>query len=570
MNKISDYTKLNNEKVKNYLKSVLNGQIIAGKWLKLTCKRFAGDFKNPEFYFDEEEAGRIIHFTHKYLKHCKGEWAGTLIVLEPWEMFILYNLFGWRRVDNGLRRFKTAYIEVARKNGKSHLVAAIGNYCLFADNEAGAEVYTAATMHKQAEIVFEVAKQMVRKSPALSGIASIYRNNISVQGTGSKFEPVTADSQTLDGLNISCAILDELHAHPNRGLWDVMETATGARRQPLQIAITTAGFDRETICWEIHDYVEKILQKVIDDDSFFGIIYAIDPEDRLNWQDEGIWQKANPNLGVSVKLDDLQRKAKRAKGMPSQLNAFLQKHLDVWTESEEIWIPLEKWDKCFREFDEEILRGKVCYSGIDLSSRQDITALVHVFPPQIDDKYYIISRYFIPKDNILERTHKTRVPLDKWSTQGYITATPGNCIDYAFIRDAVMQDCAKFESMSLYYDEYGATAFSQDLQGMGYESKKDSQYSERDLVAVRNSYNNYTNVIPEFEKLIVIEDVVIQKNPVTRWMASNVTLRRGPSGAVMLDKAKSREKIDGIVAMLLGLMKGLVQEEEPIAEIISI
>ncbi len=555
------FLEITDRKLKEYVQKIIKGEITACKWVKNACKRFVNDFDNPALIYDVNAASHVIEFFEKYCCHIKGEWAGQKLILEPWERFILSNIFGWKQLSNGLRRFRTAYIETGRKNGKSLMLSGIGNYCLLADGESGAEIYSAATKIKQAEIVFDIAKRMIRKSSALNRKVTINKLNLSVEETASKFEPVTSDSETLDGLNISCGLLDELHAHPNRGLWDIFETATGARRQPLQIAITTAGFDRETICWQIHDYIEKILDKVIEDDTFFGMIFAIDDNDRKDWDNEKIWIKANPNLGISVKLEDLQRKCKRAKEMPSQLNAFLQKHLDVWTEAAEIWIPLEKWDLCFREIEEKGLEGLTCYAGLDLSSRLDVSALSYVFPPQIDDFYRIIFRFFIPADNMVERVKRDRVPYDIWSRQGYINITPGNVIDYGFIHNQIMQDTKKFNVMSLSFDPYGATRFIQDLQGLGFDDPKENKHAERYIIEIRHTYTNFTVPIKDCEKMIMAQEILIQRNPVMRWMASNIVLKAGPAGGLMPDKTKSREKIDGIIALLMGLARASMHEE---------
>lgn len=558
------FNQIQDKKVKKYVESVLNGEITAGKWVKLACKRFVDDFDNLELEFDEKAANHVIEFFEKYLRHSKGEWAGQPIILEGWERFILSNIFGWKSKKTGLRRFRTAYIETGRKNGKTLLISGIGNYLFIADGEPGAEVYSAAVKRDQARLSHSEAKRMIKSSPILNSRVKVFKDNLNIEQTASKFEPLGADADSLDGLNIHGALIDELHAHKTRDMWDVLETATGARRQPIQIAITTAGFDRETICWQIHDYIQKILEKVIEDDTFFGIIYAIDEEDRIQWENEIIWQKANPNLNISVKLEDLQRKAKRAKEIPSQLNAFLQKHLDVWTEAAEIWIPLEKWDRCFMSLNENDLQGKTCHAGLDLSSRLDITALTYTFSPEFQsDKYKVIYRYFIPEDNMRERVRRDRVPYDAWYRQGFLYATSGNVIDYSFILQKIIEDCAIFNVMSLTFDPYGATRFIQDLQGLGFEEPKANKLNERLLIEFRHTYTNFTNPVKEMEKLITGEEILFQKNPVMRWMASNVVIRQGAAGGLMPDKAKSRERIDGIVSALMGLSRATLQCEQP-------
>jgi len=336
-----------------YAKKVLSGKIIAGKWVKLACKRHIKDLKRKDIWFDEAAADRVIRVC-SFLKHSKGEWAGTPFILEPWQAFIVSAVFGWKIKKTGLRRYRTVYIECARKSGKTTLLAALGLYMFCMDGEAGAEVYSAAVKRDQARISHSEAMRMVKASPALRKRIGIVKDNLHIINTASKFEPLGADADSVDGLNVHGGLIDELHAHKKRDMWDVLETATGARRQPLQIAITTAGFDQTSICFEQHTYVKQILSGTIEDDTYFGIIYAIDVDEKLgddiivkgdDWRDERCWVKANPNLGISVKLDDLQRKAKKAMEIPAAQNNFLRKHLDVWTQSFTRWIDLGIWDE---------------------------------------------------------------------------------------------------------------------------------------------------------------------------------------------------------------------------------
>lgn len=361
----------------DYVSDVLSGKIIAGKFVKMACERFEADDKRPDLYFNKDRAKEAIEW-FKHLRHVKGEWAkppAKTIELEPWECFVTGSLFGWEFTKTKLRRFKTGYIEIGRKNAKTTLAAGWGGYLFLMDYEHGAEVYSAATTREQAKIVFGIFREMVRRDPHLSAAVDSYKNNMSVPDTFSKFEPLSSDYNTLDGLNTSGSICDEVHAWPVRDLWDVIEESTAAREQPLQIAITTAGSDQTTICYELRDWATGVLKKTIEDDSFFGIIYAIDS--KLDWPDlltpdevkkgtEGtpeddwrvdigiqsaaeskVWIKANPNLGVSVKLDYLNRKARKAAKTPALQNSFLRKHMNLWTQQYVRWIDLALWDSNF-------------------------------------------------------------------------------------------------------------------------------------------------------------------------------------------------------------------------------
>src|SRR5512139_2609270 len=332
----------------DYIENVLSGRQVACKWVHLAVERHVKDLDTGAergLTFDQTEAKKAIAF-FSLLKHSKGEWAGQIIDLEPWQQFILWVLFGWKRAD-GTRRFRAAYQEIARKNGKSTMGAGIGLYLLAADGEPGAEIYSAATKRDQARITHLEAVRMVRSSPMLKRRIRTFRYNLNIENTASKFEPLGADADTTDGLNIHGAIVDEIHAHKTREMWDKIDTATGARRQPLMFGITTAGYDRQSLCWTLNEYSKKVLDRVIDDDTFFGLIYTLDDGshggDPDDWQDETTWIKSNPNLNVSKKIDDLRRKCQRATEMPSAQNSFLRLELNVWTQSETKWMPIEHW-----------------------------------------------------------------------------------------------------------------------------------------------------------------------------------------------------------------------------------
>jgi len=525
-----------------YIDDVLTGKQIACQWVRKACERHLRDLETGEergLWFDREAAQIAIDF-FSLLKHSKGEWAGTPLRLEPWQQFHLWTLFGWRR-ENGLRRFRTSYLEVARKNGKTTSAAGVGLYLMLADNEPGAEIYTAATKRDQARIAHSEATRMVKSSPHLRRVIRVVKDNLHIVDTASKFEPVGRDADSLDGLNIHGAIVDEVHAHKTREMWDILETATGARRQPMMFAITTAGFDRKSLCYELHEYTEKVLDGVVKDDSFFGLVYTLDEGD--DWNDETVWVKANPNLGVSVKVDDLQRKAAKAREMPSALNAFLRLHMNIWTQAETRWIDPEKWTACGEPVDADGLRGRICYGGLDLSSTTDITALVLVFPPEQEgDPYRALCRFWIPEDAMHERSRRDRVPYEAWVRQGYITATPGNVVDYEYIFEQVDQDAQRYDIKEIAFDRWGAARVSQVLTEQGME-----------MVQFGQGFASMNAPMKELEKLILARDIAHGGNPVLSWMAHNLVARQDPAGNLKPDKEASTEKIDGMVALLMGL-----------------
>jgi phage terminase large subunit-like protein len=530
--------------VAEYVKHIKAGRIPACKWLQRAVERYDRDRRDAGglgFAFDQKAAERVASFFPRFLKHSKGEWAGQPFRLEPWELFMIWNLFGWKRKSDGFRRFRTAYIEVARKAGKSTLLAGIGLYLLVADNEPGAEIYTAATMRDQARITHSEATRMVQMSAALRSKVAIFKNNLSVASTASKYVPLGADADTLDGLNVHGAIVDELHAHKTQNMWDVLDTGTAARRQPLQIAITTAGYDRESICWELHDYLEKILDSVIQDETFFGVIYTLDPDD--DWKDEKVWIKANPNLGVSVKIDDLRRKATRVAELPSSLNAYLRLHMNLWTQSETRWIPAEAWAACGGVVDAEALRGRRCFGGLDLSSTTDVTAWVICFPPEVEgERFKFLFRFFVPQENVARRVRRDRVPYDVWIRQGFVVATPGNVVDYHYVIEQIRQDALAYDIHEVAFDRWGAAKIMTELQNDGLT-----------VVPFGQGFASMSPPSKEFEKLVVSHGLEHGGNPVMAWMVSNAMARRDPADNIKPDKGRSTDRIDGVVAAIMAL-----------------
>ncbi len=537
-----------------YVDDVLSGRQVACRWVQLACERHRRDLEEGPargLWFDETAAKTAVAF-FSLLKHSKGEWAGRPVILEPWQQFVIWSIFGWKSAD-GTRRFRTAILEVARKNGKTTMAAGVGLFLLLADQEPGAEVYSAATKRDQARLSHGEATRMAKASPGIRREVRIYKDNIHIPDTASKFEPLGADADTMDGLNVHGALVDEIHAHKARDVWDLLETATGARRQPLMFGISTSGFDRQSLFFTQHEYTEKVLQRVIEDDSWFGIIYTIDkrrdsdPEDVVDddWEDEVNWIKANPNLGVCKKWDDMRRKAMRAKEMPGALNAFLRLELDVWTQAETKWVNLDHWRACGGAVDELGLKGRTCYGGLDLSNTTDVTAWVMVFPPQAEgDTYRVLCRFFIPEDSMHERVRRDRVPYDAWVRQGFMTATAGNVVDYDFVLQQIADDREAFDLQQIAFDRWGAAHIQSQLMEMG---------GEEFLVQFGQGFASMSAPMKELEKLILGHGLAHGNNPVLTWMADNLVAREDPAGNIKPDKEKSIERIDGMVALIMGL-----------------
>jgi phage terminase large subunit-like protein len=531
---------------------VLSGRIPVCRLIRLAVERHQRDLETGAargLYFDRAAADRVIQF-FKFCCHSKGELAGQAIQLEPWQQFIYWVAFGWKRKIDNLRRFRTIYIELPRKNGKSTMMSGTGIYMLVADGEPGAEVYAAATKKDQARIVHADAIKMRDASPSLRKRIQKFRDNLSIPETNSKFIPLGADEDTLDGLNTHCNIIDELHAHKTRKVWDVLETATGARRQPLQVAITTAGFDKHSICWEQHTYSEKILSQIIDDDTYFAFIACLD--DDADWEDEQEWFKANPNLGISKKLDDMRRLALKAKEQPAALNSFLRLHLDRWTKQDVLWMPMDKWNACAAAVDGEELYGRECIGALDLASKTDLAALSLLFAPVDDDEPWKLLQYFwCPEENAELRSKKDRVPYDVWIRQGFIKATEGNVTDYDFIRRDIGDLAADYRIKEIAFDPWNATQLVTQLTGDGME-----------MVEFRQGFASMSAPTKELMAMVLGNKIAHGGNPVLDWMASNVTVRQDPAGNLKPDREKSTEKIDGIVTLIMAIGRAIVQPED--------
>lgn len=558
-----------------YIDGVLTGRITTCRLTRLAVERHVRDLREGAargLVFDRAAAEHAIEFC-RFVKHSKGEWAGETFVPSGWQQFVKWCVFGWYRKD-GTRRFRECYLEVARKNGKSTDGAETGLYLFDADGEPGAEVYTAATKRDQARITHAEAVRMVKASPLLKKRIKTYKDNLHNAKTASKFEPLGADSDTADGLNVHGAIIDELHAHKTRDMCDVLETATGARRNPLIVYITTAGYDETTICWEKREYVRKVLTGIIEDDSVFGIIFTLDTKkdwpDLLTadeakkpgaqgtiedqWDDEKVWMKANPNLGVSCKADDLRRKARKAKETPAALNAFQRLHLNLWTSGITRWMPMPAWDACAVRVDEAALLRQPCYAGLDLSSTTDLTALVLVFPQVVGESlsaeskpikivdYKTLPFFWIPKDNMLERIKRDRVPYDLWEKQGHVYATPGNVVDYDFIVAKLEQLRSTFDILEIGYDAWGSAKIMTDLTERGFK-----------VVPFRQGYGSMSGPSKELMTQVLKGRLHHGGHPVLRWNADNCVVHSDPAGNIKPDKAKSTRRIDGIVATIMGL-----------------
>lgn len=523
-----------------YIDDVLSNKVLACKYVKQACRRQVKDLKRKrwQYHFDENKASRICKFIEA-LTHVKGELAGQNIKLEPWQIFILTTVFGW--VDKeGFRRYQRVYIEVCRGNGKSCLSSGVGLYGLCADNEAGAEIYSLATTRDQARIVFDDAQQMARKNPDLIEAydLTVLKNSIVVLGTNSKFTPCSSDAKNLDGLKTHIGIIDELHAHRTREVYDVVETSIGKRRQPLLWCITTAGFNLTGICMEMHRYVSKILDEVVTDPLQFGIIYTIDEGD--DWTTEEALKKANPNWGISVVPKTILANLAKAKTEPSAENNFKTKHLDIWCNADSAWMQISKWRKCYRkDLDIKNFDGKPCIYGIDLATKTDIAAVVKIFWEMEEDEkvhYYVFSDFFLP-DETIQKSKNSQ--YQGWVKQGLLHATEGPVIDLSLIQDFIAEDSIKYDTLAVAYDPWQATQLAQNLMQEGIP-----------MVELKPTVGNFSEPMKELQSLVYQKRLHTNGDVVMEWMASNVVCHIDAKDNIYPRKETPDNKIDGIVALI--------------------
>ncbi|HEL2592158.1 TPA: terminase large subunit [Streptococcus suis] len=499
-------------------------------------------FMLPTSHYDKAKADRAVTFINN-LSHTKGKWAGKRFDLLPWQEQIVRDLFGIVKED-GNRQFLTAYIEIPKKNGKSELAAAIALYLLYADNEASAEVYGAACDRNQASIVFDVAKQMVQMSRPLekrSKIMGATKRIVNYSNAGF-YQVLSAETGTKHGLNVSGLVFDEIHAQPNRHLYDVLTKGSGdAREQPLFFIITTAGTDRNSICYELHTKALDILNGRKKDTSFYPVVYGLSDED--DWNDEANWLKANPSLGHTIGIDRVREAYQQALDNPAEENVFKQLRLNMWTSSSVAWIPEHVYAKGNDPIQYESLKGRSCYAGLDLSSTSDITAFVLVFPPRFEEENYIVLPYFwLPEDTLELRCRRDHVLYDVWERQGYIKTTEGNVVHYGFIEKFIEELSEIYHIKEIAYDRWNATQMVQNLEGMGLT-----------MVPFGQGYKDMSPPSKELYKLMMEGKIQHGGHPVLKWMGQNVVMRQDPAGNIKPDKEKSVEKIDGIVALIMGL-----------------
>lgn len=492
-----------------------------------------------QFWYDEIDAEEAVAFFPRYLRLTDAEWAGRPFALEGWQADdIIRPLFGWKRKD-GTRRYRRVIVWIPRKNGKTELAAGVSLMALMVDGEMGGQVYSIAADKAQARLVFDKATMMVGYSPDLAKHLECYKPSIYCAELQASFKPLSGRPQGKHGLSASGLIGDEVHEWTSGDLYTFVHQSSAARRQPIEFLISTAG-NRTGYGWELWDYCQKVLAGEIDDPDTLIVVYAADPDD--DWKDPKTWAKANPNLNISVKLDYLEAECRKAQESPRLENDFKRYHLNIWTEQAVRWLPMDKWGPVTDrwadpEFEEE-LEGEDCYGGVDLSSTTDLTTYTLWFPPKGKrTKWRKLTRVFVPEDMIQIRVKRDRQPYDQWKKIGALIATPGNVVDYDFVKASILRDAERFRMLALGLDPFLAKQIAVQLQGEGLNA-----------IFIRQGFLSLSAPSKELERLVLSEMIDHGGHPIARWCASNVAVATDAAGNIKPDKSKSTERIDVIAA----------------------
>ena len=503
------------------------------------------------YYFSDQHATRAVRFFETQLRYVEGAKAGQPFLLEPWQAKIVRDLFGWVRED-GTRKHRLAYIEVPRKNGKSTFAAGIALYLLLCDGEERPQVYSCAGDRSQAGIVFNTAREMITSGPpGLQAAAELRQYKILGTRRGGWYEATSAEGYTAHGRSPSGIVFDELHTQPNRNLWDTMLSGRGARANPLTVAITTAGHDRSSICWEMHQRALEEIRNPEADPTFYGVIFGAEPGE--DWTNESVWRKANPNLGVSVSLDFLREECQAAKDNPAHENVFRNLYLNQWTEQAVRWIPIHHWDACADpELTLDEFEGERCWVALDLAATRDINALTLLF--RRDDILYAFPRFWMPEEPIDIRAKSDRAQAKRWADQGLIKKTDGNVTDYGVIAADVMDIAERFQIQRFAYDPWGpARSWAQVLTGMGFDAST--------LCEFRQVIGTFAAPSKEFERRVAAGTLRHAGCPVMRWMVGNAAAETDKSGNTRPSKSRSGDKIDGVVSTIMAIGLAITEED---------
>lgn len=550
------------DKYRQYIDDVSAGREVVCSYVRLAVERQASDLarqgqKDFPYVFSESSAAAAVGFA-KMLRHVSGQWAGQRFDPEPDQVFLLAVLFGWKHKDTGLRRFRRAYVEVARKNGKSFLASVVQLVGLLLDGEDGAQIFSAATTRDQARIVFDTCKDMASRlasdSPAIASRIKIFAHSIVDRTTGGTIKPLSSDAQKLDGHSPHIAVIDEYHEHKTNSVLKVMETGMGARSQPLSFVITTAGFNVEGPCYRLRKTAIQILEGQKADETFFAIIYTLDEND--DWTDRKTWKKANPHIGISPSWEFMESEFTKAQneGHESEVQ-FLTKNLNVWTTSSATWIQNEKWLDCQQDIDWAKLEGVRCWGGIDLGEVFDFTAFCLAFQPDPGSEAFRLKWWFwIPEDVARINDAKGQAPYLQWAREGHIKLTPGNMVDIDAVVDEIAEIGKIYKIEAVAIDPWGSKTNVLKFQNIGMPT-----------VEVRQGPPSMSAPMKDFDRLVnqtSIPDETDKKakqklyhdgNPVMRWMLQNVEIQRDHRGNIAPSRKRKENKIDGVVAGIMAL-----------------
>ncbi|HZP94297.1 MAG TPA: terminase TerL endonuclease subunit [Burkholderiales bacterium] len=539
--------------VTEYAERVVEGDIVAGRLVRLSCERHLRDLNNDRgLRFDDDAAQFALDFFPTVLRLAEGEFAGQPFILQPFQQFIIGSLFGWKGPD-GYRRFRTAYIETGKGNGKTPLAAGTGLLGMAADGEPGAEIYAAAVTRDQAKILFSDAEKMAHASPSLSAKFDFTVNNIAYPAMQSFFRAISAEARALDGKRVHMALIDEIHEHPDGMVVDKMRAGTKNRRQALIFEITNSGYDRNSVCYQHHVYSEQVLSGAVQNDEWFAYVCGLDEGD--DWTDEAVWPKANPGLDTILPRKYLREQVNEARGMPSKLNIVLRLNFCVWTEQANRWLDMDAWDACtpvqphdlqavraYIDAMETDLRGRECFAGLDMSATTDLTALALWFPPiEPGEPVKVLLRYWLPEETLRAHETRDRVPYSLWARFGFLTPTEGNVVDYDVVRATIRDDVATaYNLRELAIDRWNSTQLQTQLMGDGIT-----------VVPFGQGFASMSAPSKELERRVMVRGLDHGGHPVLRYNASNVAVVQDAAGNIKPDKAKSNGRIDGMVATVM-------------------
>ena len=508
-------------------------------------------FKLPSSIYKKSFADHAVLFVN-HLKHTTGKWYGKNFELMDWQERIIRDVFGIVNKETECRQFRRVYIEIPKKNGKSELAAAIALLLVVTDVERGGQIYGCATDREQAKIVMRVVLQMLEQFPDLKK-----HFDYKVQDGMLVFRPLntfykiqSAESYNKDGINVSGIVFDELHAQRNRDFWDVMTGGVGvAREQPLLFIITTAGYDRNSICWEMHEKAKAVLNGDIVDPTFYPVIYGADEDD--DWMSEEVWRKANPSYGITILEDGFRTEFEDARLNPANENRFRRLHLNQWVSQSTRWMPMHKWDKCNFNVDLEFLKGRACYGGLDLSSTGDMTAFVLVFPPDDindeDDKFSVLPFYWIPEDTVRNKSLQDHTPYEEWIKLGLVKTTEGDVIDYNTVQEDIEALRQLYKIKEIAYDRWGSHLIRQNLENARFK-----------MIRFGQGWSSMSPASKELMKFVLDERIAHGGNKVLRWNFDNIVVRQDEAGNIKPDKKKATSRIDGAVALIMALDRAVI------------